>query len=169
MFFPKITPKTTERRLAIGDIHGCFYTLESLLAQINLQQNDQLFFLGDYINRGSHSAKVLDYLIALKNTNLNIFLLRGNHEQMFLQAYAYGMDFFEQFLADYNSLDLLNENLYEYLGFCNELEYCLVTGKQFLSHCGLSESVKTPLNDLRAMFSHIDLVIEDDILKLHMI
>ena len=55
------------RRFAISDIHGCHRTFKLLLKQIRLQKKDQLFILGDLINRGKQSAKVLDFVQELIN------------------------------------------------------------------------------------------------------
>jgi serine/threonine protein phosphatase 1 len=67
---------------AIGDIHGCLEPLRELLAQLRVGPEDELVFLGDYIDRGPDSKGVLDYLAAERKTNWH--LLRGNHEQMLI-------------------------------------------------------------------------------------
>ncbi|HET9870388.1 MAG TPA: metallophosphoesterase family protein [bacterium] len=67
---------------AIGDIHGCLKQLQDLLAQLPLGPDDELVFLGDYIDRGPDSKGVLDYL--LKERQPHWHFLRGNHEQMLL-------------------------------------------------------------------------------------
>ncbi|MGE4579264.1 MAG: metallophosphoesterase family protein [Desulfuromonadales bacterium] len=72
------------RLIAIGDIHGEREKLESLLAQIQLTQQDQLVFLGDYIDRGPDSKGVIDCLIQLGKDFPRTVFLRGNHEQMVL-------------------------------------------------------------------------------------
>ena len=73
------------RVLAIGDIHGCADALEALLDAINLQVEDTLVTLGDYVDRGPDTKRVLDTLITLKQTR-HLVALRGNHENMMLQA-----------------------------------------------------------------------------------
>lgn len=78
-------PTNNGRQLVIPDVHACPNTLRALVAQINLQPQDQLFFLGDYINKGSDSAGVLSYLLELQQQHFQLFLLRGNHEQMLLE------------------------------------------------------------------------------------
>ena len=45
----------------IGDIHGCFESLQSLLSQIPLKSDDQLWCVGDLINRGPQSLQVLQW------------------------------------------------------------------------------------------------------------
>lgn len=70
---------------AIGDIHGCLDKLEEVIGKIPADsQKDQLVFLGDYIDRGKYSRKVVDFVIFLKNKFPNIVYLMGNHEFMFL-------------------------------------------------------------------------------------
>ncbi|MGB0774275.1 MAG: metallophosphoesterase, partial [Akkermansiaceae bacterium] len=38
------------RTLAIGDIHGCLAPLKELWTAINPQPEDQIIFMGDYID-----------------------------------------------------------------------------------------------------------------------
>lgn len=63
------------RIIAIGDIHGCHQELAELLERLALTKDDQLILLGDLINRGPDSLKVID----LAKANRAISLL-GNHE-----------------------------------------------------------------------------------------
>ena len=75
---------------AIGDIHGCFERLKSLLAACDAfrgRQSAQFIFIGDYIDRGSQSKDVLDFLIKGGGEQDRYFVcLRGNHEDMLLRA-----------------------------------------------------------------------------------
>lgn len=74
------------RRFAIGDIHGCRKTFEKLLTQINLQRGDIVFLLGDLIDRGPDSVGVLDVVLSLQSEGFDLRPLRGNHEQLLLDA-----------------------------------------------------------------------------------
>jgi len=74
------------RLLAIGDIHGQLAKLEELMRQVCPDQEDRLIFLGDYIDRGPDSRGVIDYLLALDARLPRTVFLRGNHEQLFLDA-----------------------------------------------------------------------------------
>jgi serine/threonine protein phosphatase 1 len=47
------------RTLAIGDIHGCYSALETLLEAVRVTPDDFLVFLGDYIDRGPESKAVV--------------------------------------------------------------------------------------------------------------
>jgi serine/threonine protein phosphatase 1 len=73
------------RLLAIGDIHGCLKALDTLLGLIDLQPDDLLITLGDYVDRGPDSKGVLDRILGLHAAG-NLIPLRGNHDEMMLQA-----------------------------------------------------------------------------------
>jgi serine/threonine protein phosphatase 1 len=73
------------RIYAVGDIHGRADLLEQLFARIDEDLKDHPIgetihiFLGDYIDRGQHSAAVLDLLIERAGTH-RMTCLKGNHE-----------------------------------------------------------------------------------------
>lgn len=73
------------RTLAIGDIHGCHTALTTLLKVLQLGPDDQLIFLGDYIDRGPASRQVIHTILELKKSFSPVFL-RGNHEVMILDS-----------------------------------------------------------------------------------
>lgn len=72
------------RVVAIGDIHGQLGHLEDILKQ--LEPDDKLIFIGDYIDRGPNSPEVIERLLGLDQETV---FLRGNHEQMALDATDY--------------------------------------------------------------------------------
>jgi serine/threonine protein phosphatase 1 len=71
--------------IAIGDIHGCLEPLQALVTQLPAEQ--ELVFLGDYIDRGPDSAGVIRFLKQLAQQRPCRFLL-GNHEWLMLNAIA---------------------------------------------------------------------------------
>src|SRR5256885_137020 len=73
------------RTLAIGDIHGCHRALACLLGCVRSAEADEFVFLGDYVDRGPASPKVIETLLSLAKTHRAIFL-RGNHEAMMLDG-----------------------------------------------------------------------------------
>jgi serine/threonine protein phosphatase 1 len=73
------------RILAIGDIHGCAFALETLLRAVLPTRDELIVTLGDYVDRGPDSAGVLNRLVSLATTH-RLVALRGNHEQMMLAA-----------------------------------------------------------------------------------
>jgi serine/threonine protein phosphatase 1 len=73
------------RTLVVGDIHGCYTLLVKALKQANYQPGlDRLIFLGDYIDRGYESAKVVKLVKELVTEGA--IALMGNHEQMLLDT-----------------------------------------------------------------------------------
>jgi len=73
------------RTLAIGDIHGCRRALATLLDSVKPKKDDQLVFLGDYVDRGPDTPGVINTLLKLQSRCKTVFL-RGNHELMMLEA-----------------------------------------------------------------------------------
>ncbi len=77
------------RMLAFGDLHGCLEPFDALLAWVAPTPDDLVITLGDYVDRGPDSRGVLDRLLQL-NQHLNLTCLRGNHEQIMVEAYRGG-------------------------------------------------------------------------------
>ena len=77
---------THKRTLVIGDIHGGLKALEQVLQRAEVTTNDQLIFLGDYVDGWPDTAKLIDFLIEIDQTHDCIFL-KGNHEDLFLEWY----------------------------------------------------------------------------------
>jgi serine/threonine protein phosphatase 1 len=79
---------------AIGDIHGCLdelRLLEKLIAEDAADVGDGerwLVTLGDYIDRGPHSAQVIGHLMSAPPEGFRRIAIAGNHEQMLLDFLA---------------------------------------------------------------------------------
>ena len=74
----------------IGDIHGCYTSLQKLLEKIG-PQVDTFIFLGDYIDRGPASKEVVALILDLQKNHPRVIPLLGNHEFMLLN-YLSGLD-----------------------------------------------------------------------------
>lgn len=97
---------------AIGDVHGRADLLERLLELVKLDvakggfSQGYIVFLGDYIDRGFQSKKVLDLILDQNWGDIKTVFLLGNHEQTmldFLRSPDVGMQW-----AEYGGLETLN-------------------------------------------------------------
>jgi len=84
------------RTLAIGDIHGCFTALQTVVSVVELSSEDNLVTLGDYIDRGPQVPQVLVWLRERYRSGRLVPLL-GNHEIM-LRACRTDKDLFQDWL-----------------------------------------------------------------------
>ena len=129
----------------VGDIHGNLTDLIRILHIFGMPPNTRYLFLGDYVDRGSHSIEVITILLALlcKFPN-DVFLIRGNHEFASVNR-MYG--FYDETLNSYGTEDvwLTCNNVFGYLPFA-----AVVGDQVFCVHGGLSpqlESTNT-INDI---------------------
>ncbi len=68
------------RKIFIGDVHGCFEELQLLLEKLEYTADDQIYFVGDVINKGPQSANCLKWV---RESGSKMVL--GNHEAKFLE------------------------------------------------------------------------------------
>jgi len=150
---------------AIGDIHGCYKTMQALLKKITkFSKENTYYFLGDYIDRGPASKEVLDFLIEFRLSNRNVNVLRGNHEQMMIDTYKKGkledsllwkQNGSEATLKNFNTpANYLNVSDYipeSYINFAESLPYYIETEKFFLVHAGFNFQNSDPFSDKHSM------------------
>ncbi len=148
------TKQTKGRRLVIPDIHGCSFTLRTLLEKIALTKDDLLFFLGDYIDKGIDSKGVIDQILKLQSENYSIFLLRGNHEQMLLESIEEYPEEPLLFHKAYQLENLLNDKgefEEKYHSFLKNLFYYFELEDYFLVHAGFDFDKEKPFEDFDSM------------------
>ena len=140
-----------DKIFVIGDIHGCFDKLRTLLAKIPIDlSQDKLIFIGDYIDRGSQSFKVVDYLVKLKSRFPDIVFLKGNHEAM-LENYLTGVDRFTYLLNGGQETldDYLNQTVHtksspvprDHMAFFKSLDMYHQSEDYIFVHAGLRKKI----------------------------
>ncbi len=96
---------------AIGDLQGCFATLQALLKKLRFNARvDRLYFVGDIVNRGTGSLECLRFV---RNLGDSARMVLGNHD-LHLLAVAEGfakagkLDTLEPILTAPDAADLLD-------------------------------------------------------------
>lgn len=155
------------KKYAITDIHGCNVTLHALLEKLDLQPDDELYFLGDYIDRGPNSKGVIDTILDLKKQGYKVECLMGNHEDAMLQSRLdYSMR--QNWLSwggkeTLQSFGVWIDNIPDkYWNFLKNLKPYLEVDDYILVHAGLNFRAGWPLDNeysmmwIRNWYSDID-------------
>lgn len=127
---------------AIGDLQGCFKSLDALLKKIAFSpKTDTLWFVGDLVNRGAQSLECLEFVCDLHKKNAAKMVL-GNHD-IFLLACAEGF----QTPKKGDTLDeILNSpKLAHFVGFLKKQPLVFLDKNFCMVHAGIlpSWSLKT--------------------------
>ncbi|MEJ8802637.1 metallophosphoesterase family protein [Pontibacter sp. H249] len=147
-------------RYALTDIHGCAQTLKAMvLDRLKLKKTDELYLLGDYVNKGPDSKGVIDFILHLQAQHYQVFCLRGNHDEMLLKAAKKGGKALS--LTSYEKkLTLLSFNIShfeqlpdKYIQFINSLPYYLELPDYFLVHAGFDFHQKDIFKDKDAILN----------------
>jgi len=66
----------------IGDVHGCYLTMLELIKKIKTKdENPEIIFTADFVDRGPRSKEVLEYIIPRLETG-EFEAVLGNHEEI---------------------------------------------------------------------------------------
>jgi len=155
----------------IPDIHGCAKTLQSLVGDlIRPGRLDELYFLGDYIDRGPDSKGVIDYICSLKREGYHITALKGNHDALLTEIWDAeqnhrnpwwrfngtwknntwmeigGMQTLESF-----GVSKARDIPEKYITWMRKLPYYVELDRFVLVHAGLNFTDVDPFKDKRAM------------------
>jgi serine/threonine protein phosphatase 1 len=160
-----------QKRWVIPDIHGDAKTLKALIEeQIKPVIGDELYFLGDYIDRGPDSKGVIDYIISLQKNGHTLTLLKGNHEDSLVELYdeqikKKGPGKFRLFNRKKRSwyhiggketlksfgVKKIKHIPPEYIEWMRGLSYYASLDKYILVHAGLNCNTDDPFQDTRSM------------------
>jgi serine/threonine protein phosphatase 1 len=153
-----------QRTFVIGDVHGCALTLQHLIfKEIKLRHTDRLYFTGDLIDRGPRSREVLETIIRLREAGYSVNSVRGNHEDMLLNACRNRNDFVlwletggQATLKSFAVEDAC-EIPTRYLQIMGGFPYYIMLEDFIICHAGLNFHAKEPLADTEAMLWSRDL------------
>jgi serine/threonine protein phosphatase 1 len=154
------------RRIAIGDVHGCLKTFRALVEnKIHLEKADELFLIGDFIDRGPDGKGVLDYLVSLTGKGYHLRAVRGNHEEMLLESlkderflagwldngaestlHSFGID-----TGLFITMDSVMQIDQKYIDLLNDLPYYFELQDYLIVHAGFNFYIKNPYDDEQAM------------------
>ncbi len=150
----------------IGDIHGCFLTLQKLVQKLKTDfPGITIYSVGDLVDRGNFSYEVIDFFITQKLT-----FTAGNHDLMFYyfmkhpsseMGTTWLYNGYEKTVASYDDhFEKLSEHLECIINspVILDLEGCLI------SHAGISKYYKKFLN---SNFSFLENVLRNDLEKPH--
>lgn len=80
-----------ERKIVIGDVHGCITELDELLKLVDYKSpNTTIYSVGDLIDRGPDSVAVVSRM-----REIGAKAVMGNHEYHFLRWYKGGNQFYK--------------------------------------------------------------------------
>ena len=118
---------------AMSDIHGYFDVLQESMQVVDLKSNksNKIIFLGDYIDYGKESLKVLYFIKRLSEEyDGQVIALRGNHEEIFLKKLL---------IANSIKIDSFKEKHKELIIWLRNLPYYFQTKRQIFVHAGILE------------------------------
>ena len=142
------------RTIAISDIHGCLHTFRYMLEfKLKLKPEDQLYLLGDFIDRGPDSKGVIDYILKLQAEGYQLHGLLGNHEEMLLTSFHDPImrDVWERNggMATLHSFGTMQAKGIDnqYIEFFRQLPLFIEAGDFLFVHAGLNFKKSDPLQD----------------------
>ena len=130
-----------------------------VLNQLKLAKTDELYILGDLVNKGPDSKGVIDFIVHLQKQHYHVLCLRGNHDQMLLQGAKKGEKALN-LTATEKRLTLLSfeidhfEQLPDkYVQFIHSLPFYHELPDYFLVHAGFDFNQSDIFKDTDAMLN----------------
>ncbi|WP_255493731.1 metallophosphoesterase family protein [Myroides sp. WP-1] len=124
----------------VGDIHGCYYTFCQLLEQWD-REKEILILVGDLIDRGNYSARVLRLCMELTEANECVVVLKGNHEAELIQYVVEGSN--DNWTSQGGNLTLVDFEAHQlhpqmYISWLQALPLKYETSKIIVTHGGVT-------------------------------
>ncbi|MBT0158701.1 serine/threonine protein phosphatase [Candidatus Bathyarchaeota archaeon A05DMB-2] len=155
--------------IVVGDLHGDLQSLTTILKSCGFMEKVTegkdvvLVFLGDYGDRGAHSAEVYYVVLTLKRLfPANVVLLRGNHEgpeDLLASPHDLPMQFKHRFGTDGAEAYAKTRELFAYL-----YNAVLVEERCVMVHGGLPADLSNSQDLARAHLVHPEKRLLEDLL-----
>jgi hypothetical protein len=140
-----VTPQDVSQYKAvhhIGDLQGCFTPLQAYFEKYGLHDDELYIFVGDYLDRGTENAAVMEWLLGNYHRP-NFIFVEGNHEAH-LRHWTQGLparsrQFNQATAPELEAAGLNPKKVHGFLYQLREVYYYTLYGKQVLvTHGGLS-------------------------------
>lgn len=146
------------KKFIIGDIHGCSRTFKSLLFNtLKISKDDDIYLLGDYIDRGPNSKKVIKRILKLQEQGYKVYPIIGNHELLLINSADYVQNHITWFkygakatLKSFNA-KYAYELKKKYMNFFRTLPYYYELDDFIIVHGGMNFNIENPFDDLESM------------------
>lgn len=144
------------RKICFSDIHGHLKTFEAALDRWAFSKSDQLFLLGDYVDRGPDSKGVIDFIQKMGRDGYDVRCLMGNHEEMVVRDFDLELTQAWEKLGDSATLASFgahrtSEIPNEYINWMRGLPTFFEIDEFILVHAGLNFEAADPLADQISM------------------
>jgi serine/threonine protein phosphatase 1 len=152
----------------IGDIHGCYHTLITLVEQVREKYPGiDLYCVGDIVDRGNFSHLVVDYVI-----DNGIRTTLGNHDNLFCYAYfnpespwamVWELNGCQKTLAFYSQ----NESIWsQHAELIRQFPLYFVADGCLITHAGISKynysNIKDGFRDAKYDWNKVLRITQDD-------
>jgi diadenosine tetraphosphatase ApaH/serine/threonine PP2A family protein phosphatase len=150
-FLLKPKEELMTRTIVIGDIHGCYDELVSLLKKAGLTANDRILAVGDLIVKGKKNKEVLDLFSSDKRFSSVI----GNHDLAILKFWKGQKSELQD--SQKRTCDELESERERYTNYLSSLPFVIDLGSHAVVHAGvrpgirLDEQAPEDLTELRTL------------------
>lgn len=128
---------THQNTYVIGDVHGCFHTLQKLISR--LPNNAKIIFVGDLCDKGKYSKEVIEFVISG-----NYACVKGNHEHL-MEKYLHdavqhnkhspwSTDYRYGGIATYESYQDDHDTMQRHLAWIADLPMYIQLQEYFITH-----------------------------------
>jgi serine/threonine protein phosphatase 1 len=159
------------KQWVIPDIHGCAKTLIALVTDlIRPMRSDEIYFLGDYVDRGPDSKGVIDFIRSLQKKGYNVTTLKGNHEDFMVELYDASLKSRNPWWYTFSSkkykawteiggkptlssfaVQHIRDIPADYIEWMRNLTYYVELESYVLVHAGLNFRNENPFEDIQSM------------------